>query len=314
MTDRLLLVAGRRGGVLTSADARALDVGPDQLATLVRRGILVRVRRDAYVLGELWRPAPPEQRLALRTRAVLRARGDGVATHQSALALHGLPVVGAPLDVVDVTGPVSRVRLASGVRVHPPMVGVGEVDLDGCRALPVADAIAQVAVRHTREATVVAADAALQRRLTCRPELVAALERAADEPAVRRAARWLEMADASAESVGETRTRLLLRDLGYAVRSQVRVADDEGYVVGRVDLLVEGQVIVEFDGMVKYEGADGRAALAAEKRREDRLRALGFEVVRLTWAALDRPEVVDRLVRSALDRAARRGTSGRTRL
>lgn len=99
MTDRLLLVARRRGGVLTSADAGALDVGPDQLATLVRRRILVRVRRDAYVLGELWRPAPPEQRLALRTRAVLRARGEGVATHQSALALHGLPVVGAPLDV-----------------------------------------------------------------------------------------------------------------------------------------------------------------------------------------------------------------------
>ena len=65
--------------------------------------------------------------------------------------------------------------------------------------------------------------------------------------------------------------------------------------------------------MVKYEGADGRAALAAEKRREDRLRALGFEVVRLTWADLDHPEVVDRLVRSALDRAAGRGTSGRAR-
>ena len=92
------------------------------------------------------------------------------------------------------------------------------------------------------------------------------------------------------------------------------MADDEGYVVGRVDLLVEGRVIVEFDGMVKYEGADGRAALAAEKRREDRLRALGFEVVRLTWADLDHPEVVDRLVRAALDRAAGRGTSGRARL
>ena len=100
-------------------------------------------------------------------------------------------------------------------------------------------------------------------------------------------------------------TRLLLRDLGYAVRSQVRIADDGGHLVGRVDLLVEGRVVVEFDGMVKYEGADGRAALAAEKHREDRLRALGFEVVRLTWADLDRPEVVDRLIRSALGRAAR---------
>jgi very-short-patch-repair endonuclease len=215
-------------------------------------------------------------------------------------------VVGARLDVVDVTGPVSRVRSAGGVRVHPPMPGVAAVDVGGCRAVPVADAIAQVAVRHAREPVVVAADAALHRQLASRAELVAALERAGHQDSVRRAARWLELADAAAESVGETRTRLLLRDLGHDVRSQVRIADDEGKLVGRVDLLVEGRVVVEFDGIVKYEGADGRAALVAEKRREDRLRALGFEVVRLTWADLERPEVVDRLIRSALDRAAGR--------
>lgn len=40
---------------------------------------------------------------------------------------------------------------------------------------------------------------------------------------------------------------------------------------------------------MKYSGADGRQALVAEKRREDRLRDLGFQVVRVTWAELDRP-------------------------
>ena len=46
---------------------------------------------------------------------------------------------------------------------------------------------------------------------------------------------------------------------------------------------------------------------AAEKIREDRLRANGYEVVRLTWADLDNPRRVDALIRAALARAAARG-------
>lgn len=91
---------------------------------------------------------------------------------------------------------------------------------------------------------------------------------------------------------------MLLRDLGFEARSQVVLSDDDGFVA-RVDFLV-GLVVVEFDGLVKYEGAEGRRALAAEKRREDRLRARGFAVVRLTWADLDRPDRVAALMRRAL--------------
>ena len=100
--------------------------------------------------------------------------------------------------------------------------------------------------------------------------------------------------------------RLLLVDLGHDVRSQVRIPDTTGAVFARVDLLVGTWVVVEFDGLVKYEGAEGRAALAAEKAREDRLRAMGYEVVRLTWADLARPHRVQALVRSALERVAAR--------
>ena len=65
--------------------------------------------------------------------------------------------------------------------------------------------------------------------------------------------------------------------------------------------------MVEFDGAVKYAGADGREALVREKRREDALRAMGYEVVRVTWADLTHPEVVVALVRRALARSAARG-------
>ena len=111
--------------------------------------------------------------------------------------------------------------------------------------------------------------------------------------------------DPTAESPGESLTRLLLGGLGLSFRSQVEIRDAAGFV-GRVDFLVEGRVVVEFDGLSKYAAADGREALAREKAREDRLRALGYEVVRLTWADLDRPEKVARLLREARARAAAR--------
>lgn len=78
---------------------------------------------------------------------------------------------------------------------------------------------------------------------------------------------------------------------------QVEIRDDLGRFVARVDFLFrELNLIVEFDGALKYAGADGREALIAEKRREDALRRLGYRVVRLTWADLHDPERVLRLL------------------
>ncbi|MGG5260311.1 type IV toxin-antitoxin system AbiEi family antitoxin domain-containing protein [Phycicoccus avicenniae] len=309
MSDRLLTLGAAQHDVLSTRDATRLDVDPNSLAELVDAGTLVRVRRGAYVLGSTWAQATPERRLDLRARAVLHARGrpHEAATHQSALAVHGLPLHDAPLDVVDLCGHVSRVRTASGLRLHPTDVELPVVVVDGCRSVSVDVALAQVALREGREAVVVAADRALREGATDLERVTSLVARLAESP--RRAARavtWLRQADPLSESVGETRTRLLLLDLGHPVTSQARVADEQGRVFARVDLMVAGRVVVEFDGLVKYEGAEGRAALAAEKAREDRLRALGYEVVRITWVDLEHPGRVAALVRAALARAAAR--------
>ena len=77
-------------------------------------------------------------------------------------------------------------------------------------------------------------------------------------------------------------------------------------MLARVDLLVGEGIVVEFDGAVKYAGGASGRALSEEKRREDPLRELGFEVVRVTWADLDHPDWVLARVRAALARADRR--------
>ena len=108
----------------------------------------------------------------------------------------------------------------------------------------------------------------------------------------------IDSTDDRAESVGESRTRLVLTDAGFLVESQVEIFD-AGTFVGRVDLLVDGCVIVEFDGLMKYDGIDGRAALAAEKAREEHLIRLGYEVVRIVWADLADPLAIVARVRAA---------------
>jgi very-short-patch-repair endonuclease len=309
MSDRLLALGAAQHAVLSTQDATRLDVDPNGLADLVAAGALVRVRRGAYVLGSTWAAATPERRLDLRTRAVLHARGrpHEAATHQSALAVHGLPLHDVPLDVVDLCGGVSRVRRAAGLRLHPTEVALPVVVVDGCRTVPVEVALAQVALREGRDAVVVAADPALRSGAADLDTVAALVRHLAESPRrASRAERWLHQSDPLSESIGETRTRLLLVDLGHEVRSQVRIADEWARPFARVDLLVAGRVIVEFDGLVKYQGADGRAALAAEKAREDRLRTLGYEVVRITWADLERPGRVAALVRAALARALTR--------
>lgn len=87
------------------------------------------------------------------------------------------------------------------------------------------------------------------------------------------------------------------------VEPQVEIRDARGKFVARVDLLFRRyRTVVEFDGLVTYGGAGGRQALIDEKRREDALRSLGYQVVRLTWRDLLEPAVVARLVKEAFSR------------
>ena len=59
-------------------------------------------------------------------------------------------------------------------------------------------------------------------------------------------------------------------------------------------------VLVECDGLGKY---DEPGASVREKLREDEIRTLGWEVVRVTTSLLDEPLTLARRVKDAIDRA-----------
>jgi hypothetical protein len=117
-------------------------------------------------------------------------------------------------------------------------------------------------------------------------------------------AAWL-FSDPLSESVGESRLRVLMHNHGLPVPIlQAELTDADGFV-GRVDFFFAYQrTVVEFDGLLKY-AAGTRAPLIHEKIREDRLRALGLEVVRVTWADLDDPIRTVTGIRHAFTRARR---------
>ena len=72
-------------------------------------------------------------------------------------------------------------------------------------------------------------------------------------------------------------------------------------VTGGDLVLVE---VNEFDGLLKYSGGSAEV-LVREKRREDRLRGLGLQVVRADWMDLSRPEHLASTIRQAFTRAQR---------
>lgn len=290
----------RYRGATTTTLLRADGIDDHTVATAVRRGDLVRVRRGAFIAPAEW-----ELFRARSAVAVARSRPGEHLSHSSALAAYGLPVVGAGRYDLHLMSPTaSRTETRSGhLIVRPGRLPVSPLeDWPDVMAVLPGIAIAQTAAGDVR-AGLVAADGALHRRLLTPAQLKSQAAAARIARGAHRVERVLAMADGRSESPGETQLRLALRSLGVATTPQAEFFDARGFV-GRVDLHDEANATVyEFDGLEKYAAATGRQALAAEKRREDRLRALGLRVVRVTWDDLC-PGRIAELARVPLVRSA----------
>jgi len=301
LPDRLEVLLRANDGLLARSVALAHHVTPSVIEAAVDAGSLRRVRPGVFADGSIWDAAQPSEKFRLMVRAALLGHPCWLASHHAALAWHGLPLHDVDLATVDVVAPVRTSKKRPGLRVHvadPTQLKLAN-DPES-RAVTPSDACVLTAAASGFEAGVVAMDAALQRRLVTSEGLRASLALRGARYGVGVARAAIDAADPKAESPGESLTRLVLVTAGLEVRSQVTIEDRHGFI-GRVDLLVGGRVVVEFDGAVKYDGLDGRRELMREKRREERLRDAGYRVVRVTWAELASPE---RLVRRVVEQLA----------
>jgi hypothetical protein len=281
----------------------------DELGRLVRAGQLGRLRRGAYVAGAL--PAVPLTRHRLLIRATLAGlRRPAVVSHQSAAVLHGFPLWNVPLDRVHVTRrPPAGNDVSNALRCHAARLRDDEiVTVDGVAVTnPVRTAL-DLARSLPHEAAVVALDAALHVDLLSKEALQSRLFDIAGTPGSRSAARAVAFADSRSESVGESRSRVILHRWGLAPSDlQFEVRRDDGMFVGRTDFVWEGRRVVgEFDGRIKYgrllrPGQDPGDAVFEEKCREDAIRDEEWRVIRWVWAELRAPHRFAARVRRSLE-------------
>jgi hypothetical protein len=303
------------------ADIRGAGLRSRDVARLVSDETVIRVAPRAYVLAEHQAAAQTaEQRHKLAAMAQVHSFEKRVAaSHHSALALHGLPFWRVDEDLFHVSRCVGSSTRRRGPLVlheaHPKSAGGHDAlipsPVTGITAVSPALAVIGTAMVDGEEAGIIAADAALHRQLMTIQECSDWLDRLSRRPGLARARRALARAEPLTESVGESRTRLLLHSMPELpeVTPQHRFVDESGLIWAVADFLVGDDLVVEFDGRLKYRADDGATTREVEeivwkeKQREDRIRRQGKVVVRLIWSDLDHPERARSIIRGGLRQA-----------
>ncbi|GAA5148156.1 hypothetical protein GCM10025768_09390 [Microbacterium pseudoresistens] len=125
---------------------------------------LVRLRPGAYASADAWGAARPEDRVVARARALrLTAAESPVFSHETAAAIHGLPLYRPDPDRVHISLDDARPGAAHGTVRHRSQLRDDEVvEVDGLRCTSLIRTVADVARTATFERAVVVADAALR--------------------------------------------------------------------------------------------------------------------------------------------------------
>lgn len=248
-----------------------------------------------------WRGIPDTP--LLRLRAVqLRLPFDAVLSGVTAGWIYEL--LPWPRSLIEVT--VSEncgVSTRVGVLVRRGMLRPGErVQVGELRVTSPLRTIADLAVRLDLTEAVVATDTALRSRLVTRAELDAHVAALRGAKGVRALRRVVEAADGLSESPMESRLRMLLVNAGLGrPECQAELTDGDGRDLARVDLYYPAARLA-----IEYDGAWHRESLVDDNRRQNRILAAGYQLLRFTAADLRSPAMVVAQVRVALQSDGRR--------
>ncbi|WAC56537.1 type IV toxin-antitoxin system AbiEi family antitoxin domain-containing protein [Gordonia sp. SL306] len=276
-------------------------------------GTLIKPWRGVYL------PAPESSSadaayLARVLAACEVAEIDKVVSHQSAAALHGLPLLHPDRSHVHFTVNRASGGHRRGQVLHPARLASADVvSVDGRTVTSLARTAADIARTGNMIQAVCVFDSALRAGATV-DELrdVVARNRGRVGNTVARAA--LPHANPQSESIAESFSRALIVGFDDVPTPVVQheLFTPSGLFVARVDLYwEEDRMVGEVDGRAKYTadlepGEQPGDRVWDEKRREDAIRDLDETVVRWGWQECMHPERLHALLRRGLDRARRR--------
>ncbi|WP_051479259.1 hypothetical protein [Arthrobacter sp. H5] len=281
-------------------------IGQDSKALRQKHGagLLVRVRRGAYVDAKAWKKLDEWDRHRLAAQA-LEAIAD-YAPHfsrRSAAVIWGISVRKVPPTLQCTHNRPGGGRSRHGVdrqliRPHQQFVSQG-----GLTLTDIPSTLLDLAGTDSFEDAVIAWDYCLnpQRSGSCRITR-AQMQRRLDQlqPAALRSRcrAILDFAVTNSGSAGESLSRASMYLMGFPPPELQRVfLDAQGRHIATTDYYwPENKLVGEFDGRAKYKSEEflgGRRPediVVAEKIREDRLRAQGNGVARWLWEDATHPE------------------------
>ncbi|MGC4961865.1 hypothetical protein [Gordonia sp. DT101] len=276
-------------------------------------GTLIKPWRGVYL------PAPESSSAdaAYLTRVLAAcevAEIDKVVSHQSAAAIHGLPLLHPDRSRVHFTVNRTSGGHRRGQVLHPARLTSDDVvSVDGRAVTSLARTAADIARTGNMNQAVCVFDSALRAGATIE-ELRDAVagNRGRVGNSVARAA--LPHANPQSESIAESFSRALIvgfDDIPTPI-AQHELFTTSGIFVARVDLYWdEERMVGEVDGRGKYTadldpGEHPGDRVWDEKRREDAIRDLDETVVRWGWQECMHPERLHALLRRGLTRARKR--------
>ena len=256
---------------MTTARLRAEGLTRAGIARAVSSGTVIRARRGIYVS-----PLAPD--------AILRAcRVGGRLTCTSLLALLKVFVLEPGGLHVHMASNASRMRSphSRAVALEPRgrrnarlhWLPLADAIPDDWTCVSIVDALAHSVHCQTPRAAVATLDSAVNLGLITADRMADVFRLLPEKYAPLRA-----LVDGRAESGPETLVRLMLRALGCRVDLQVEFAG-----IGRVDLLVNGWLVVECDSR---EFHDSWEQQVKDRNRDLALAARGYVTLRLTAAQI----------------------------
>lgn len=265
-------------------ELRASGFSRHGLKAGLANGVLVRARRDVYLSTEVAPGIVRAQRVGGRLDCLSALQEMGVFVLSNS-RLH------VQVESYDgrLRSPDSRRRKLASVRAGTVAVHWRTLDLpEATHTVPVISALAQAASCQPPRATIASIDSALNQGLIGDVDLAAIFELL---PA--RMQQLRSHLDGRAEAGSETLARLMLRTFGRTIELQKHI---DG--VGRVDLVVDGWLVVECDSR---EFHAGWSMQESDRERDLALAARGYVPIRPTARLIfERPEVLIAAVRGLL--------------
>jgi hypothetical protein len=296
MRPLLRALASRQGGLFTRKQAIEAGCTERELRTMTAvHGPWVIVRRGVYCERELVESMTSYgDQMRLVDRAVhLTAETDHVMSHDSAARSLRIPMLDPARELSHLTREgVGGTRTERGVKHHLTRIDLPVMELsDGVPVTTPARTAVDLAREHGLFTGVAACDHVLASGVP-RAALQNELNVMWCWPHITRARAAVDLADAGAESIGESLLRLVVTELGIG-RPETQFPILLAAGVAWADLRV-GCHVFEFDGRLKYRRRDqgGVADRPAEevvwdeRNREREILGEGLGVSRVIWNEL----------------------------